>query len=239
MALKLKKRDLSKYDLEVLLDTSGSMDAKDTPSGLSRLNDSKKMVSLLITEMSAIDDDGITVACFDTTIHNVNENTTDAKAQAVLAKAAATGSGTYHDIALKARIDAYFERRFGRPAIPGTKGGWLSKGTPDIPAIPANPNCKPVIIVVITDGQPSNSQAAVENVIVEATKRLTKEGLGRDALGISFIQTGKDAGAKDFLERLNNGLTKRGATMDIVNCITIDDAVGLSTTQILEKALDD
>lgn len=233
MALKLKKRDLSKYDLEVLIDTSGSMDAKDTPSGLSRLNDSKKMVGLLIQEMSVIDDDGITVGCFDTTIHDVYENTTDATAQKVLAKASATGAGTYHDIALKARIDAYFARRFGTP---GTKGGLFSKGTP---ATPANPNCKPVIIVVITDGQPSNSQSAVENVIIEATKRLTKEGLTRDALGISFIQTGRDAGAKAFLEKLNNGLTQRGATMDIVNCITIDDAVGLSTTQILEKALDD
>ena len=76
MALSLKKRDLSQYDIEAGIDTSGSMDKKDTPSGLSRLDDSKKTVSLLVKEAGEVDDDGITVWCFDVDIHDVNENTT-------------------------------------------------------------------------------------------------------------------------------------------------------------------
>lgn len=242
MALNLKKlskgRDLSKYDLIVLLDTSISMQRNDTPSKLSRLDDSKKMVGLLIQGMSDIDKDGITIACFDTSVHDVYENTTDAKAQAVLAKAKATGGGTYHDLALAHFINPYLEKRLGKPAVKG-KSGWFGGGSKDIPAVPGDPNTKPIIIVVITDGEPSNGQDKVEKVIIDATKRLTDAGLKRDALGISFIQTGRDGNATDFLERLNNGLTKRGATLDIVNCLTIDETISLTPEQILEKALDD
>lgn len=243
MALNLKKlskgRDLTLYDLIVLIDTSGSMSGKDTPSGLSRLDDSKKMVGVLVKGMGDIDTDGITIACFDTSVHDVYENTTDARAQAVLAKAQATGGGTYHDKALSHFIDPYLEALLGKPAVKGTKGGLFSKGTPDVPAVPGNPKTKPIVIVCITDGEPSNGQASVEAVIVNATKRLTAAGYTRDRLGISFIQTGRDKGAQAFLDRLNNGLSARGATLDIVNSLTIDDTVGLNAEEILTKALDD
>lgn len=242
MALSLKKRDLGKYDIEVGIDTSGSMDAKDTPTGLSRLNDSKKTVTLLIKEAGEFDKDGITVWCFDTDIHDVNENTTEAKAQAVLAAARADGGGTYHAKALKPRVDDYLDQLLGKEGVKGTKGGFFSKGTPDIPAIPANPNTKPRIFVVITDGNPSDTstgEKALEDLIIGATKRLKAAGYGRDRIGFSFIQTGKDPRASEFLERLNNGLEKKGAAFDCVNCLTVDDCVGLDTKQILEKALDD
>jgi hypothetical protein len=242
MALSLKKRDLSKYDTEVGLDTSGSMDAKDTPTGLSRLDDSKKTIGLLIKEAGELDDDGITVWCFDTDIHDVNENTTDAKAQKVLAAARATGGGTYHAKALKPRVDEYLDQLLGKAAVPGKKGGFFGGGTKDIPAVPANPNTKPRLYVVITDGCPSNTsegERELENLIIDATKRLAAAGYGRDKIGFSFIQTGKDKQASAFLERLNNGLVAKGAKFDCVNCLTVDECVGLTTKQILEKALDD
>lgn len=241
MALSLKKRDLSKYDIEAGLDTSGSMGERDTPTGLSRLDDSKKTISLLIKEAGEVDADGITVWCFDTTLHDLNENTTDAKAQKVLAAARATGSGTDHALAIGERVNDYLDQLLGRPGVKGTKGGLFSKGTPDVPAIPANPNVKPRIFVIITDGQPSKSSGAaeLEKVIIDATKRLKAAGYGRERIGFSFIQTGKDANATRFLERLNNGLVERGAAFDCVNCLTVDECVGLTTKQILEKALDD
>lgn len=241
MALSLKKRDLTKYDIEAGLDTSGSMGERDTPTGLSRLDDSKKTISLLIKEAGEVDADGITVWCFDTTLHDLNENTTDAKAQKVLAAARATGSGTDHALAVGERVNDYLDQLLGKPAVKGTKGGFFSKGTPDIPAVPANPNVKPRIFVVITDGQPSasNGQAALEKVIIDATQRLKAAGYGRDKIGFSFIQTGRDAAATRFLETLNNGLEKKGAAFDCVNCLTVDECVGLTTKQILEKALDD
>lgn len=236
MALSLKKRDLSKYDIEAGIDTSGSMSDRDTPTGLSRLDDSKKMVSLLIKEAGEVDEDGITVWCFDVDIHSLNENTTDDRAQAVLSKARADGRGTYHAKALKPRVDDYLDQLLGKA---GVKGGLFSKGTP---AIPANPNTKPRIFVIITDGSPSDGrdgERALESLIIDATKRLAAAGYGRDKIGFSFIQTGKDRQATAFLDRLNNGLEAKGAAFDCVNCLTVDECVGLSTKQILEKALDD
>ncbi|MBX9952985.1 MAG: hypothetical protein K2Y39_27675, partial [Candidatus Obscuribacterales bacterium] len=98
-----------------------------------------------------------------------------------------------------------------------------------------NPNAKPRIIIVITDGRP-NDQHALQQVIVNATKRMSANGLKKDDLVISFIQVGDDAQAKLFLETLNNGLTE--ATMDIVGCITCEEAAGLTTEELLVKALD-
>ena len=237
MALNLKKRDLSKYDTEVHVDISGSMSANDTPSRLSRLDDARKTVEVLVRECEKIDTDGVTVGFFNTGTQ-VFENTKFDKVSAAFANQHPGGS-TDTAKAVGERINAYFERRFGKPAVAGTKGGWFSSGTAGSPAVPPNPNAKPVILVVITDGVPDN-QDALERVIVDATKRLTREGLGREALGISFIQVGNDKNAKNFLETLNNGLTAKGATMDIVNCITMDEVRSLGNTQaILEKALDD
>jgi hypothetical protein len=219
------------------------MGERDTPTGLSRLEDSKKTIGLLIAEAGELDEDGITVWCFDTDIHDINENTTDAKAQTVLKAARADGGGTYHAKALQPRVDDYLDQLLGKPAVPGKKGGFFGGGaTKDIPAVPANPNTKPRLYVVITDGQPSDGstgEKALETLIINATKRLAAAGYGRDKIGFSFIQTGKDKAASAFLERLNNGLVAKGAAFDCVNCLTVDECVGLTTKQILEKALDD
>lgn len=235
--LNLKKRDLTKYDLIALIDVSGSTSTRDTASGQSRLEDCKKLTAVLIQEMEEIDDDGVTVHFFDNN-HQVFENTTYSNVSSVLAKARPGGS-TDTTGAVKRHIDDYFTKRFGTPAVAGSKGGFLGMGKKEaVPSVPGDPSTKPIIIVVVTDGVP-NSESSLVRLIVDATKRLTAEGLNRDALGISFIQTGRDKNATRFLERLDDNLTEEGATMDIVNCLTIEDVEGLSTKQILERALDD
>ena len=230
MAIRLSKRNLSDYDTEAFLDISPSMGKKDTPSGLSRLDDSKKVVSVLIQEVGAIDTDGITFCTFDSKLQAVYENTTDAKAQAVLSKACANGDGTCHASALKPRVDDYLNKLLGKP-----KSGFLGR------AVPADPNTKPRIFLVITDGEPTSfgGARALEDLIIGATKRLAAAGYGREKVGFSFIQTGRDKGATDFLNTLNNGLVAKGAAFDCVNCLTVDECAGLSTIEILEKALDD
>lgn len=231
MALNLKKRNLSKYDLEVFADISGSMDTCDTSSGKSRLNDCREKVSLLVEECEKIDTDGVTFGVFNGDV-TTYENTTFAKVGPLFAKIRPNG-GTATAKVLEQRIGDYFDKLFGKP-----KSGFFGKATP------GDPNTKPRIIVIFTDGEPNvpdarTARQAVRDVIVNATKRLTKEGLGRDKLGISFIQTGRDREAKIFLNELNNDLSAAGATMDIVNCLTVEDCDGLTTQQVLEKALDD
>ena len=237
MALSLKKgRDLSKYDLIACIDISGSTSGTDTASGQSRLDDSRKLTRELVREMDQIDTDGVTVHFYDDQ-HEVHDNTTFAKGEPLL-KAVKPRGSTDTAGAIKRHIDKYLDKRLGKAAVPGTKGGFFSKGTPGTPAVPADPSTKPIIIVVITDGEPNDKEAVVK-VIVDATVRLEAAGLKRDALGISFIQIGRNKPATDWLNELNNNLKPKGAKMDIVNCLTIEDCDGLTTTQILEKALDD
>ncbi len=236
MALNLKKRDLGKYDIEALLDISPSMGERDTPTRESRLDDSKKTVGLLVKEAGEVDTDGITFCTFDSNLQDVHENTTDAKAQAVLKNARANGNGTCHYAALKPRVDDYLSKLLGTPAV---KGNFLGIGGKA--AVPGDKNTKPRIFVVITDGQPTSSGGAkkLEDLIIDTTKRLAAAGYGRDKIGFSFIQTGRYPQATQFLDNLNNGLEKKGAAFDCVNCLTVDECVGLSTKQVLEKALDD
>jgi hypothetical protein len=231
MALNLKKRDLSKYDLEVFVDISGSMQANDTVSRRSRLDDCREKVSLLVQECEKIDTDGVTFGFFNGSV-TTYENTVYAKVGPLFDRCRPDG-GTATALVLEERIGDYFDQRFGK-----SKSGLFGK------SVPANPNTKPRIIVIFTDGEPNVPSAraarqAVVNVIVNATKRLTAEGLGREALGISFIQTGRDPEAKRFLVELDDDLNQYGATLDIVNCLTVDHCDGLSTKQILELALDD
>jgi hypothetical protein len=77
---------------------------------------------------------------------------------------------------------------------------------------------KPIICVVITDGQPDD-EAALVSVIVNATKKIAN----REEIGLEFVQIGKDSHAHAFLDRLDNNLTKEGAKLDIVNTVSADD----------------
>lgn len=254
MALKLKKRDLTKYDSEIFLDVSGSTRERDTATGCSRLDDEKTLARTLVKELEGIDDDGPTIGFYDdppfTVGLNIFENTTLAAVEGVLSKARPNGSTDTAGI-LNTRIQDYFTKRLfgipGKPAVPGTKGGWFSSGTagtPAVPAVPANPNTKKRIIIITTDGVP-NSQPELKRVIVDATHVMTKHGLTKEDLCIVFIQSGKDEKAKDFLENLDNGLTdpklpeSKRATMDIVKCLTCEQVKGKSAKEILEIALDD
>ncbi len=230
MALKLKKRILSDYDIEVYVDISRSMLAKDTSSGKSRLDDCREKVGVLVQECEQIDTDGVTFGFFNGKV-TTYENTTFAKVGPLFAKTYPDG-GTATALVLEERIGDYFDKRFGKP-----KTGLLGR------AVPANPKTKPRIIVIFTDGEPNvpderSARKAVVKVIVDATKRLKQEGLTKDALAICFIQTGRDSGAKVFLTELDNDLEPAGAVMDIVKCLTVEHVDGLSTQELLEAALD-
>lgn len=229
MALNLKKRDLTKYDIEAHTDISGSMSGTDTPTRQTRLEFAKGWVEKLVQEAAAFDDDGVTIGFFNGSTH-VYENTTFDKVASTFRSVSPNGSTDTARL-IQERTDDYLDQRLGKP---GTKGGFFSKGTP---ATPADPTTKPRIILVITDGVPDDNDA-LEDVIVKVTKRMSAGGLTKNDLVISFIQVGNDGKAKQFLDELNNGLGAKGATMDIVGCITCDEAKGLSTQTLLEKALD-
>lgn len=111
--------------------------------------------------------------------------------------------------AVKLVTDAYFERK---------KAG----------------NAKPLTLLVFTDGEP-NDQRELAKVIMDAANKMDSD----EEIGISFLQVGKDAGARKALKSLDDDLQSQGAKFDIVD--TKDDAEmeNLSVEDILMEAVTD
>lgn len=91
---------------------------------------------------------------------------------------------------------------------------------------------KPAIILVMTDGQPDNSDA-VKTSIINASNKIEKDG----DIGIQFVQIGNDSGAAKFLADLDDNL--KGAKFDIVNSLTREEAEKLTIEQMLYLAIND
>jgi hypothetical protein len=89
-------------------------------------------------------------------------------------------------------------------------------------------------LVVVTDGEP-NDQRAVMKVIIEATRKMTRD----EELGLSFIQIGKDPLATRFLKVLDDELVRAGAKFDICDTVTMDDMEDVPLNEILLGAIDD
>ncbi|KAK2742622.1 hypothetical protein FQN55_007741 [Onygenales sp. PD_40] len=80
-----------------------------------------------------------------------------------------------------------------------------------------NPNAeqvKPLNVVVITDGVPTDD---VETVLVLYAKRLDKCNAIPWQLGIQFLQVGNDQGAKEWLASLDDDLCKHYGVRDMVD----------------------
>lgn len=93
---------------------------------------------------------------------------------------------------------------------------------------------KPIIVICVTDGVPDD-QKALEEVIKSHTLTMEKD----EETGITFVQIGKDAGARDFLKRLDDGLQASGAKFDIVDTKNSDEMENVSITEILEMSIAD
>jgi uncharacterized protein with von Willebrand factor type A (vWA) domain len=89
-------------------------------------------------------------------------------------------------------------------------------------------------ILVITDGEPDDRRAVIE-VVVNATQKMERD----EELAMSFIQVGDDAGAKSFLQALDDKLTDIGAKFDICDTMTIDDMEEMSLADVLMAAIQD
>lgn len=97
------------------------------------------------------------------------------------------------------------------------------------------PDAKPITLIVITDGQP-DSEKDVIDAIVNASNKIEDE----NEIGISFVQVGKDGGARAFLQMLDDDLvSKHGAKFDIVDTIKDEDMNDMSLTQVLINAVMD
>lgn len=223
MAVKLAK--LAGFDLELLIDRSGSMNNDDCKTGkgmfckkTSRWNYIAEQTAELAGEACKVDNGGIYVGLFNTRLQPIENADADKVRDAF--EQYSPNDGTYTADALNARINAYFARKA------------------------ANASTKPLILICVTDGEPTGStvrgvsrdpQQAVADVISNATKKISS----RKEIGIFFLQVGFDKNATPFLQWLNNGLVAAGAAFDIVDAKTAEDAKGMSITAMIEAALND
>ncbi len=200
---KLKDRDYY-----IVLDKSGSMVETDTPTGKSRWDYAKESVMAIATTLQEFDPDGISIVPFASHFQ-LYSNTTPAKLKEVYAENSPMGS-TVLAPALQACFDDY-----DRSKKAGTA------------------KANGAIVVIITDGQPSDENA-VARAIVKFGNKLTH---GREEFGLQFLQVGKDTEATAFLHRLDDNLAKEGAKLDIVNTIPLDDVEKLGIADALMQAL--
>ena len=185
--------ELKKYDFIVLVDKSGSMSTQDCPGGKSRWEYAQENVLAIARECQNYDSNGITVGVFANKL-KLYENVTD-------------GAGMLENIF-----------RENQPGGSTDTASALNTVIQEYLSYKDSPASKPIIVVTITDGQP-DSESDLVKVIVNATKKISS----REEIGLEFVQIGKDAHAHEFLDRLDNNLTKERAKLDIVNTVTADD----------------
>ncbi|THH14529.1 hypothetical protein EW146_g5810 [Bondarzewia mesenterica] len=80
-------------------------------------------------------------------------------------------------------------------------------------------NHKPINIIVITDGDPTDDPV---EVIVNAARRLEHSGVALRKLGIQFVQIGSDPLATEALKALDNDLEHQYQIRDIVDATVYD-----------------
>lgn len=206
----MNQEELKKYDFIVLVDKSGSMDEPNRAgSKQTRWEHAQEACLQMARECMKYDDNGITVGVFHNKL-KLYKNVTDGADQLKkIFQENQPGGGTDTALAVKTVIDEYL----------------ASKAKDATTA-------KPIIVVILTDGIPED-EAALVKVIVDASKKITS----REEIGLEFIQVGDDAHAKEFLNRLDNDLTKEGAALDIVNCTDCDELGDKLASDVLIASL--
>ncbi|WWC92752.1 uncharacterized protein L201_007711 [Kwoniella dendrophila CBS 6074] len=79
-----------------------------------------------------------------------------------------------------------------------------------------NAAIKPMNLIIITDGAPSDDP---ESVIVTFAKRLDKGEYPLSQIGLQFLQVGNDTGAREALQELDDGLSDKYEIRDMVDTV--------------------
>lgn len=201
----MTKEELAKYDYILVLDKSGSMGERDMPGNKSRWESAQEATLALARKCAEFDADGITIIPFAGSFKEYkNIVGSDAQLKQIFTENEPNG-GTDLTKVLAHVFDSYF----------------------------ANP-VKPIIVLVVTDGEPSEPNS-VAKLIVDTTKKMKEDG----QIGMTFLQIGKDASATKFLKSLDDDLVSQGAKFDIVDTKTTDEMENMTITEVLMAALED
>jgi len=101
---------------------------------------------------------------------------------------------------------------------------------PYLARLEAKQQVKPINIIVITDGEPSDD---VESVLISAAKKLDKLDAETWQVGIQFFQVGREPGAREHLKQLDDGLKELSGDnelRDIVDTVPFTGTDGATLT---------
>ena len=153
----------------------------------------------------------------------------------------ARDSPSYHNITRTSEVQRIFESvRPGGATFTGRKLDNILR--PYLRECEANQSqlekVKPLNIIVITDGVPSDDP---ETVIVSYAKKLDKIEAPGWQVGIQFFQVGNERGAAEALEELDDGIHNRGEDIrDIEETVpwrSSNGSTGLNADGILKVVL--
>ncbi|KAK2059295.1 hypothetical protein LY76DRAFT_592435 [Colletotrichum caudatum] len=211
---------LSSFDTIFLIDDSGSMIGR----SWCEVQDVLRVITPICTSH---DDDGID-------LYFLNNKTSDS-GNAREGKAA----GGYYDICRAEMVHEIFNTVH---PCGGTPTGQRLRAIlwPYLELLERNgdvESAKPINIIVITDGRPSDD---VESTIISAAKKLDKLDAPMHQVGVQFFQVGNEPGAREALRELDDDLVNRvdGDLRDMVDAVTWEHGSrGLLTAETILKVV--
>jgi hypothetical protein len=102
-----------------------------------------------------------------------------------------------------------------------------------------NKKIKPLNVIVITDGEPTDPDRLEKN-IVRCARELDAMGANDRQIGVQFFQVGSDEAATESLEELDNALVEEHGVRDMVDTISwkkMNEGNGLTADGILKVVM--
>jgi hypothetical protein len=176
-------RELSAYDIVIVLDDSYSMVTADNTEKKSRWNQAWEALEKLVAEGSKYVTNGIDIHFLnkqrcDTTVKGVDDLKKLRHGAGEPVKGAHTPTGDVLD-----RLLCEYKKKTGKK--------------------PGLSIVKKRVFLVITDGSPTDSP---DEPIIDAAEFYQRNGFPRNQVGIQFLQVGNDRKATEYLEWLDTGL---------------------------------
>ena len=198
----MSQLELNKGDNIIFLaDISRSMGTTDCPGGMSRIEYMKEGLRTFVNEAAKYDDDGTDLVTFGVNVV-AHPKLTPANASAIISALSASEGATNTAEAIRKAWQLHKEGNYDQ-----------------------------TVVMVATDGEPSDEKA-VFDTIAEITTKLTK---GEHEFAISFLTVGqRSPGLQAFLTKLDDDLP--GAKYDIVDVKEFDK---VNFAQAFDGALHD
>ncbi|GAA5905640.1 hypothetical protein JCM8208_005792 [Rhodotorula glutinis] len=195
---------LALVDVQKLVDDSGSMAFEENGE---RIDDAKMIISKVAQAATLFDTDGIQICFLNSPVVGQGIKN-DAQAQQLLSSINFSGLTP---------LGTSFERKVLHPLVAAARSGTLRK---------------PVLAIIVTDGEPAGEHRhKLVQAITDAKRALASTRYGADALSIELAQVGNDQKAAAFLNEIDVH-PEIGSFVDVTGNFEMESAQMQQTTGI-------